>query len=160
TELLEELEDADETPALSEDESVESLMVEIRPESEQDHDVVREILNAAFEGEEARLVELLRQNGHAVIELVATTGEETVGYIVFSPVNVSRCPKGFKAAGLGPVAVHPDFQGNGIGSKLIQDGLAACKSAGFGVVVVLGNPDFYQRFGFAKASRFHLTNTF
>jgi putative acetyltransferase len=103
---------------------------------------------------------LLRDTGNAVIALVAVTANEVVGHIVFSPVSVARAPETFRAVGLGPVAVLPEFQANGIGSKLIRDGLAICRDNGYDAVVLLGDPDYYTRFGFSKASRRHLKNEY
>ena len=56
------------------------------------------------------------------------------------------------AAGLAPMAVHPDLQRRGIGSRLVEEGLEACRAAGRELVVVLGHPDYYPRFGFTPAA--------
>ena len=62
--------------------------------------------------------------------------------------------------GLGPVGVLPAFQGMGIGSRLIRQGLEDCQSVGYDAVVVLGHPNYYPRFGFRPASSFHLDNEY
>ena len=159
--LLAGLESAEDVEVPSEAAAAESLMVETRDETPADYDAIGDLLRAAFKKDvEPRLVELLRDSGNAVIALVAVTATEVVGHIVFSPVSVARAPQAFRALGLGPVAVLPEFQANGIGSKLIRDGLAICRDKGYDAVVVLGDPGFYTRFGFSKAGRRHLKNEF
>jgi putative acetyltransferase len=159
--LLAGLESAEDVEVPSEAAPAESLMVETRAETPANYDAIGDLLRAAFKQDvEPKLVELLRDSGHAVIALVAVTMNEVVGHIVFSPVSVARAPQSFRALGLGPVAVLPEFQANGIGSKLIRDGLAICRDNGYDAVVVLGDPDYYTRFGFAKASRRHLKNEY
>ena len=159
--LLEGLDSADDVGVPGEEASAESLMVETRAETEDDYDAIDDVLRAAFKQDvEARLVELLRDSDSSVIALVAVTANEVVGHIVFSPVIVERAPKAFRALALGPVAVLPEFQGNGIGAKLIRDGLAMCRTSGYDAVVVLGDPGYYSRFGFTKASRRHLKNEY
>ena len=65
-----------------------------------------------------------------------------------------------KLAALAPVAVLPDYQNRGIGSRLIREGLAACERGGCGFVVLLGEPAFYRRFGFDRADRCGLGNEY
>ncbi len=80
-----------------------------------------------------------------------------VGHIAFSPVTVN----GLDVAAVGlAVAVFPERQKQGIGSELIRAGLQACREAGLRIVVVLGEPDFYQRFGFQPARLVGLENEY
>jgi putative acetyltransferase len=76
-----------------------------------------------------------------------------VGHIFFSPVEIDDAGAGVRAAGLGPMAVMPGRQRQGVGSRLIRAGLDACRQAGFDVVVVIGHPTYYPRFGFVPAAR-------
>jgi len=102
---------------------------------------------------EARLVELLRAAGHLRVSLVAEVAGAVVGHIAFSPVTVaSRAP----GAGLAPVAVASLYRRRGIAAELVRTGLEACRAAGFGWAVVLGDPGYYSRFGFRPASEFGL----
>jgi putative acetyltransferase len=66
----------------------------------------------------------------------------------------------FNAVGLAPVAVVPELQTQGIGSKLIREGLKQCKQAGYDAAVLLGYPAYYSRFGFARAADFGLQNEY
>ncbi len=142
------------------------MEIEIRKEEAKDIEQVHEILRAAFPGEaESKLVAALRANGKAIIALVATNNERVLGHILFSPVSITP-PGGTtplsktKGIGLAPVAVHPEAQSQGIGSKLIREGLRLCKELGYDYCVVLGNPEYYQRFGFERASSFGVQNEY
>jgi putative acetyltransferase len=104
-------------------------------------------------------VDALRENGKAVISLVAVNGDQVLGHILFSPVTTTL-PSAAKGVGLAPVAVHPDAQSQGIGSGLIREGLRRCKEIGCDYCVVLGGPEYYQRFGFEKASPFGIRNEY
>jgi len=132
----------------------------IRNEEPKDRDQVRAILLATFPTEaESKLVDALRTNGKATISLVAINDAEVLGHILFSPVTTSP-PGSAKGIGLAPVAVRPDVQSRGIGSQLIQQGLRLCNQLGFDYCIVLGSPDYYQRFGFKKASSFGIQNEY
>jgi putative acetyltransferase len=132
----------------------------IRPEKSKDIEQVREILRAAFPTDaESKLVDALRVNGKAIISLVAASNNHRLGHILFSPVSTTP-PSEAKGIGLAPVAVRPQVQAQGIGSELIREGLGLCKELGYDYCVVLGNPKYYQRFGFEKASSFGLQNEY
>jgi putative acetyltransferase len=134
--------------------------ITLRKEEEKDMEQVREIVHAAFPGDaESRLVDALRANGKAIISLVAVSGNEVLGYILFSPVTTTPSSDA-RGIGLAPVAVRPAAQSQGIGSKLITEGLRLCKELGFDYCVVLGSPEHYQRFGFEKASPFGIRNEY
>jgi putative acetyltransferase len=87
------------------------------------------------------------------LSLVAERGGEVVGHILFSPVRIDSGGESVAAVGLAPMAVLPAQQRTGIGSALVRTGLAECRRAGHGSVVVLGHPAYYPRFGFVPASR-------
>lgn len=136
-------------------------MIEIRVERPDDVSAVRHVNELAFGGSaEARLVDELRAANKAVISLVAQHGDRVVGHILFSPVTVTNAPESFRGAGLAPMSVLPEFQNQGIGGRLVHDGLAACRDAGYDVVVVLGHVGYYPRFGFAKAKDSGLDNEY
>ena len=128
------------------------MEIEIRPERPEDQAAVYAINDAAFETEtEAELVEAVRLDARPLISLVAIEGGTVVGHILFSPVTVEGAGAGHRAMGLGPMAVAPERQRSGIGSKLVRAGLDACRAIGEEVVFVLGHADYYPRFEFAPA---------
>jgi putative acetyltransferase len=95
----------------------------------------------------------LRSSGASLLSLVATSNGRIVAHAQYSPVSVN----GTIGAGLGPIAVHPDHQRQGIGSALIEAGNATLRQTGCPFVVVLGHADYYPRFGFEPASRYGVT---
>lgn len=116
----------------------------IRPELETDFAAIRTVEEAAFRrAREANLVERLRADGDVVFSLVAIEGDKVVGHIIFSRMDAP-----FRALGLGPIAVMPEHQRTGIGTRLIKEGLAQARLEGWEGIFVLGAPAYYQRFGF------------
>jgi len=132
----------------------------IRKEEVKDIAQVDAILRATFPTDaESKLVSVLRNHDKAIISLVAVNDDHALGYILFSLVSTAPPGEG-KGIGLAPVAVRPDVQSKGIGSGLIRQGLHLCQELGYDFCVVLGNPKYYQRFGFEKASSFGLENEY
>lgn len=137
------------------------IKIVIRPERSQDHAAIRIVNEQAFGGPaEAALVDLLRERDKVTISLVATSNEEIVGHILFSPLSMDPPHPGIQAIGLAPMAVLPDYQNKGIGSQLVNAGVQACRTNGCAFVVVLGHPNYYPRFGFQRASEFGLENEY
>jgi len=135
--------------------------VTIRRERVDDVASIRHVIEHAFDTTaEANLVERLRAGDKAVVSLAAERAGQVVGHILFSPVSVTHAPQTFRAVGLAPLSVLPEFQQTGIGSALVRDGLAACQEAGCDAVVVLGHVDYYRRFGFSRASDVGLDNEY
>jgi putative acetyltransferase len=131
------------------------IRVILRDERPEDVAAIHLVNEEAFgRGEEARLVELLRSKGGILLSLVAAIDERIVGHILFTPTRLSSGTQEAQGAGLGPMAVLPDLQRNGIGGKLIREGTERMRSRGCPFIVVLGHPDYYPRFGFAPARRF------
>lgn len=124
----------------------------IRRETESDLPAIYHVNESAFgRPNEAKLVNALRETVTPFLSLVAEVGGEVVGHILFTPVTVKPTGEAWQAVALGPMGALPAFQNQGIGSALVQVGLAACHAAGYGVVFVLGHPNFYPRFGFTPA---------
>jgi putative acetyltransferase len=122
----------------------------IREETSHDHEAVRQVNRFAFDQEEeGQLVDALRAGNFARISLVAEAERQVVGHILFSDLAIITANGTVAALALAPVAVLPDFQRFGIGSALVRRGLEICKERGHRIVVVLGHPDFYPRFGFS-----------
>ncbi|MCA9955815.1 MAG: N-acetyltransferase [Anaerolineales bacterium] len=105
---------------------------------------------------EAELVEKLQQAGVDTISLVALLDDALVGHVLFSPVTVKSDKGEFTAVALGPVAVSPDHQKEGIGSALCRQGIEACRDAGYELAFVLGHPSYYPRFGFTSSAPYGL----
>lgn len=104
---------------------------------------------AAFGGDtEVKLVRMLEADGDALVSLVAGIEGARVGHILFSRMTVTADGKPVAAAGLAPVGVLPSYQGLGIGSALVRDGLAQLPALGIRLCFVLGHPNYYPRFGF------------
>jgi putative acetyltransferase len=132
----------------------------IRPETPADHRATREVLLAAFPTPlEADLVDALRAAGHLAASLVAVENDVVVGHIAFSPVTADK-PVDVPGVGLAPVSVVPALERRGIGGALIRQGLHVCRDAGFGWAVLLGDPAYYHRFGFQRASQFGIGNEY
>ncbi len=127
----------------------------IRPETIEDKESVRYVNEQAFgRAGEANLVESLHAKHKVILSLVAVEDGQIVGHILFCPVVIEEKPKSYDAIGLGPMAVLPQFQGQGIGSALVRSGFEALRQNNHQVVIVLGHPEFYSRFGFSPASSF------
>jgi putative acetyltransferase len=125
-------------------------MVEIRPEKPADYEAIHEVVTEAFRRpEEAELVTKIREAGLLDLGLVAIVEGELAAHVAFSPVAVSGSP--VVATGLAPLAVHPDYQGQGIGKKLVWSGVERCRKRGIQAIFVLGDPRYYRHFGFRAA---------
>ena len=127
-------------------------MLTIRLETPEDIDSIRYVNEQAFgQKEEAGIIEKLRNRNALTLSLVAVQENEVVGHIAFSPVTIESKGAGFEAIALAPMAVLPAYQGKGIGSQLVRAGLEECRQLGHDIVVVLGHPTYYPRFGFVPA---------
>ena len=125
-------------------------MFSIRKETPVDTVAIREVNRLAFGGgAEARLVDRLRDEGLVICSLVAEEPGRIVGHILFSKLQIETPDGLILGAALAPMAVVPDRQRQGIGSELVRAGLDLCGQVGVAVVVVLGHPAYYPRFGFS-----------
>lgn len=133
----------------------------IRAERPEDIQKIRHINTEAFDTEvEANLIEALRNSKVPLISLVAEDGEKLIGHIVFSPVTLEGDRSDASIAGLGPMAVLPEWQKKGVGSMLMEEGTRRCKEAGYAAIVVLGHPDYYPRFGFVPSVNFGIKSEY
>ncbi|HEU4593816.1 MAG TPA: N-acetyltransferase [Pyrinomonadaceae bacterium] len=136
-------------------------MTTIREETPEDFEAVRRVNELAFgRPQEAALVEALRVNAEAYISLVAEVEGRVVGHIFFSPVKVESAESARDAFALAPMAVLPEFQSRGVGSRLVREGLEECLKRGHEVVFVLGHPEYYPRFGFEPTKRWGISCEF
>ncbi|MBM3695582.1 MAG: N-acetyltransferase [Actinobacteria bacterium] len=131
------------------------MKVLIRVEEPGEDEAISEVHIRAFgRTAEAEVVESLRGRGALLASLVALVRDRIVGHVALSPVEVGGMPRA--AVALGPLAVDPDYQGRGIGALLVDAFLQHCRVRDEGLVVVLGYPGYYGRFGFVPAERFGL----
>jgi putative acetyltransferase len=127
-------------------------MVTVRLEALEDACAVRRVNEVAFgQPIEADLAERLQRNCAESLSLVAVD-EIVVGHILFTPVTVESEVKLVLGMGLAPMAVLPERQRQGVGSKLVRHGVALLRERGVPFVVVVGHPEYYPRFGFEPAS--------
>jgi putative acetyltransferase len=132
----------------------EADMISIRQEEPGDREAVRLVNELAFGGQdEAEIVDALRETGDVILSLVALHADSVVGHIMFSPVRIEEGGCVVEGTGLGPMAVLPEYQRQGIGSALVESGLRILRDRACAFVVVLGHSDYYPRFGFEPASR-------
>jgi len=130
-------------------------MVDIRPETPDDYETIYRLTKSAFapmpfsDGTEAERINTLRDDGDLVLSLVATDTTEIVGHIAFSPVFLNENLDGW--FGLGPVAVWPHLQKNGIGGALVKEGLERLRQAEANGCILIGDPAYYGRFGFRSS---------
>ncbi|UCF09227.1 MAG: N-acetyltransferase [Thermoplasmata archaeon] len=129
-------------------------MLEIRAETEEDRQAIFEVNELAFGREnEAYLVDALRESDDFIPELslVAVKEGKVVGHILFSPIAIETELGFVRVLSLAPMAVLPEFQRQGIGTELVRQGLKECERFGHEVVVLIGHPEYYPRFGFSSA---------
>jgi putative acetyltransferase len=132
----------------------------IRSERKDDYDTIYQLNVLAFENRlaEADLVDRIRksQDFIPVLSIVAEVNGQVVGHILFSKIGIVSNNIIIPALALAPMAVLPNFQKQGIGARLVRDGLNKCRELGHNIVVVIGHPWFYPKFGFKSARKYGL----
>ena len=127
----------------------------IRPEQSADAEAIRHVTYEAFrnkpfaDGDEHELVGVLRDSGALAVSLVADLDGSIIGHVAFSPATVADGSAGWYA--LGPASVLPEFQGAGVGSALITEGIQQIETLGARGCILTGNRNYYARFGFKSA---------
>ncbi|GLR53333.1 N-acetyltransferase [Shinella yambaruensis] len=128
-------------------------MIFLRPERPDDVNAIRALTETAFrtaphaDGTEHVIIDRLRATGALTLSLVVESDGVIIGHVAFSPVTVSDGSANWY--GLGPISVDPSRQGEGIGGRLVEEGLQRLKALGAAGCVLLGDPGYYGRFGFA-----------
>ena len=128
--------------------------MEIRSEQPRDHQVIHRLTTDAFasmsfsDGTEPAIIDNLRAAGDLTLSLVAVKDGVVVGHVAFSPVIIGSLTNGWY--GLGPISVWPQQQRKGIGSALINEGLRTLHEMGADGCVLIGDPEYYCRFGFVS----------
>lgn len=122
----------------------------IRPETAKDIDSIRSVIGLAFDQDsEGKLVDELRGGGFVVLSLVAELDGKVIAHILYSKLQITKDGRTTDALALAPMAVRPRYQRLGIGSQLIRASLDLCREQGHKIVIVLGDPNYYKRFGFS-----------
>ena len=137
-------------------------MTIIREEKSEDRAAVYEVNRLAFgRAAEAKLVEAVRNSDGSIPELslVAEKDGQIIGHILFSLITIETQTGAVPALALAPLAVTPELQRQGVGSQLVRRGLDVCRSNGHGIVILVGHPDYYPRFGFSPAGARGLETT-
>lgn len=128
------------------------MTVDVRAERPGDHAAVARVHEAAFgRPEEARLVRVLRAATAPMLSLVAERAGRIAGHVLLTPVAIDGSD-GPPSAGLAPLGVLPDEQGRGVGSALVREALRLAPERGWQAVFLLGEPEYYERFGFTLAA--------
>jgi len=137
------------------------MQINIRRERPEDIDAIYAVEREAFgRTEEADLVNRLRDKGVAWVSHVAEVDGEIVGHALYSMVTVTDGDTVHQFPALAPLAVLPDYQSQGIGGKLMNAGLDAVQDAGYGMMFLIGQPDYYKRFGFQPAKPLGFTSDY
>ena len=123
--------------------------------------MIRQVNEEAFGGsEEADLVEGLRREGVVLYSLVAGLDRRIVGHILFSRMSIETPAALIATVALAPLAVLPAHQRQGIGGRPIRDGLEVLRELGERLVIVVGHPAYYPRFGFSTVQASRLESPF
>jgi putative acetyltransferase len=127
------------------------LPVIIRAERDEDRQAIRLVNEAAFGSPvEADLVDALRAQRLVLVSLVAEVADRIVGHILFGRMWIETASGSVSAVALAPMAVLPECQRRGIGSRLVRSGLDLLRASPEQIVIVVGHPAYYPRFGFSS----------
>jgi putative acetyltransferase len=135
------------------------MKINIRPEQKSEKSMIHSVNKIAFkQSNEAALVDALRKTGRFVpgLSLTAKYYEKTVGHILFYPVDIVNGDRHIETLALASMAVLPEYQKKGVGSKLVKVGLGKAKQLGYRSVIVRGHPKYYPKFGFQPAGKWNI----
>lgn len=137
----------------------------VRTERAEDIAAIGEVNRRAFEQpDEADLVDRLRGLERS-LSLVAVDEmpdgtEQVIGHLLITPVRLDPHQPNLDLRAIGPMAVTPEHQRQGIGSRLVEEAIARCTDRGVDALFVLGHPDFYPRFGFEPSAPHGITSEY
>jgi putative acetyltransferase len=131
------------------------------PEDSEELSVIHSINEVAFGSQyEAELVDKLRTEGAVLVSLVAEMQGRIVGHILFSRMSIETPGGSVPSTALAPMAVLPRHQRRGIGGRLVRHGLNLLREQGERIVIVVGHPNYYPRFGFSSGKALSLKGPF
>lgn len=144
------------------------MKIKIRQENPNDYPKVFKLIEEAFrtmehsDHKEHFLVERLRKSDAFIPELslVAEIDNEIVGHILLTKLRIENEFESFESLALAPVSVKPEFQGKGIGSRLITESHTIAKRLGYTSIILLGHESYYPRFGYDSTSKYGITMPF
>jgi putative acetyltransferase len=139
------------------------MNITLRAERPDDIAAIAQLNDRAFGGAfESRLVETIRSGGNFIpaLSIVAVEGNTIVGHILFSRIFIRSGKGTVETLALAPMAVLPEYQKQGIGSRLVRYGIERARELGYNSVVVLGHKEYYPKFGFRRASVWGITSPF
>lgn len=144
------------------------MEIKLRQENEKDYKSVFQLIEKAFEHEEYSdhkeqfLVERLRKSDAFIPELsiVAELENKIIGHILLTKLEIKNDLESFESLALAPVSVLPEFQGKGIGSKLIMHSHKVAKDLGYKSIILLGHQDYYPRFGYELCKKYNIEMPF
>lgn len=144
------------------------MEIKLRQETEQDHKSVFQVIQKAFENEEYSdhkeqfLVERLRKSNAFIPELsiVAEVDNKIVGHILLTKLEIENDINTYESLALAPVSVLPEFQGKGVGSKLILHSHEVAKQLGYKSIILLGHEKYYPRFGYELTNKYGIEMPF
>ncbi len=129
--------------------------IQIREEKNSDFDSIKYVNDQAFnQPHEGNVIEKVRNTDSKILSLVAEMDNKIVGHIFFSSVEIEGHSEIKNGMGLAPMAVLPEYQKQGIGKKLINEGIKVLKEKKVPFVIVLGHEHYYPKFGFEIASKY------
>lgn len=132
------------------------IMISVRTERKKDIEAIHSVNRLAFgQEDEALLVQRIRESSGFIpaLSLVAIKDSQVFGHILFSQIHIVTPEGDVAVLSLAPMAVLPEFQNSGIGSQLVRTGLEKCRELGHTIIVVIGHPQYYPRFGFVPARK-------
>ena len=139
------------------------MNAKVKQETDKDYRGITEVNDLAFgQKNEGRLILRLRKTKKFIPELslVAEIEDRIVGHILFYPIEIKSDDQVFPSLALAPMAVLPEYQKQGIGSRLVEEGLKKARKLGSKSVIVLGHAAYYPRFGFEPAGKWGIRPPF
>jgi putative acetyltransferase len=129
-------------------------VIDIRDQNaEQDLPGIRKVNRAAFASSAGtNIFHDLCQSSVDVLSLVAVDGYQLVGHVIFSPVTIDRPRRVIRGMGLGELAVLPEYQQHGVGTRLVNEGLETLRGRSCPFIIVIGHASYYPRFGFVPGA--------
>ena len=126
--------------------------MEIRQETKVDIEGIHKVNCEAFDtNAEAKIVDALRDSGHLELSLIAVEDGMVIGHIAYSPMHFENPQSSLKVMALAPMAVAPNYQKKGVGSKLVKASIEELKKRNVDLVFLIGYPEYYPKFGFKPA---------